>query len=576
MSAFPAAVQDFVEALRTEQHEAALAAFQAAMDQAGSATRDEAGALLLDLTERLVANPGRYGGLLACLCEACLTAGGDPWVCTGLLVERLCAVIQDAARFDRTCRDRLSAGGLAEDGDAADEMRVAVAGEDAAGAAAWSELDLWCVSATGLLAYFPEARRLFRHLGGSIDTLRPLALGRRGPDELVRQLAGHADEPVPAGFPTAAVDTALARLRQVTTTANTNANAAALQEVYQALFCVDQATRNHALRGLAELVRTGDITHTGDLGETCGGLVEVGCDPSLAVDVLVGRLRDVLPRATAFVRHCLDKARQKKRNLDEEDPANLVEAFAPLVARTEPDGQRAFAAAGPLCLGTIAHLARSVEARRRVRFDPELVSLTHELGPALGPAGFLHKMLRVLDDEEIVVLAPQERRGWRVRIGGIGDNFQLHTLLAGSLGDGCPGQVGVAGDGPEGGGARGPLPPRAVGVARDLPCAPREPTVWSHLQLWTWPALQPDGRLPANPLAHTDWFVWNEGVPADILACHGQRVILLGPAPFSRSWNGGRIFHGMDARFDVIAPLTDDEVTTWMQRLTTTPHPRIG
>ena len=50
-----------------------------------------------------------------------------------------------------------------------------------------------------------------------------------------------------------------------------------------------------------------------------------------------------------------------------------------------------------------------------------------------GPAGFLTRMLQVLDDEELLVLSPEPRVGFRVRIRGIGDNFQLHTLLAGSI-----------------------------------------------------------------------------------------------------------------------------------------------
>lgn len=565
MSAFPAAVQDFVESLRTEQHEAALTAFQAALEQAGSASRDEAAALLLDLTERLAASPGRYAGMFACLCEACLGAGGDPWVATGLLVERLRQAVADAIRFDRTCQDRLGAAGLADDSEAADDLRRAAAIEDPAGAFAWSELDLWCVATAGLLAYFPEARRLFRYLGGNLDELRPLAGRRPGAAELIRQLEPHAAETVPDGFPTAPVDAALDRLRQMVQPGSSAANnTEALQGLYSALFCVDQATRNRTLVGLAELIRHCDVAHVGDLAQTCGGLVEAGGDPSLAVDALIGRLRQVLAPAAAFVRHCLDRARQKGRSLDEDDPATLVETFAPQLTRRHSEGAAAFSIAGPLCLGTIAHLARSIEARRRIHFDPELVSLTHQLGPVLAPAGFLHKMLQVLDDAEIVVLAPEERRGWRVRIGGIADNFQLHTLVAGALIGG--GEIGGAGH---------PLPARAVGVARDLPCAPREPTVCSRLQLWTWPALQPDGRLPANPLAHRDWFVWNEGVPADLLACHGTRVVLLGPAPFERSWNGGRIFHGMEARFDVLAPLTAGEVDAWLQRLTTTPHPRV-
>ena len=74
--------------------------------------------------------------------------------------------------------------------DAANEIRRQVVGQDQAGAVAWAELDLWCMSAAGLLDYFAEARALFRYLGGSVEGLRPLAEVRQGPAEVVRAGCG--------------------------------------------------------------------------------------------------------------------------------------------------------------------------------------------------------------------------------------------------------------------------------------------------------------------------------------------------------------------------------------------------
>ena len=46
----------------------------------------------------------------------------------------------------------------------------------------------------------------------------------------------------------------------------------------------------------------------------------------------------------------------------------------------------------------------------------------------------------MLDNEELLVIHPASEQGFRVRISGIGDNFQLHTLLADALNgpDGFP------------------------------------------------------------------------------------------------------------------------------------------
>jgi hypothetical protein len=51
-----------------------------------------------------------------------------------------------------------------------------------------------------------------------------------------------------------------------------------------------------------------------------------------------------------------------------------------------------------------------------------------------------------------------------------------------------------------------------------------------------------------------------------------MRVVLVGPTATCRSWNGGRIFHGMPARFERRALLTDDEVRDWLARLASAPR----
>ena len=38
------------------------------------------------------------------------------------------------------------------------------------------------------------------------------------------------------------------------------------------------------------------------------------------------------------------------------------------------------------------------------------------------------------------------------------------------------------------------------------------------------------------------YWIWNEGVPADIPTFEGTRVVLLGPPPYERSWNSVRRF----------------------------------
>ncbi len=149
-----------------------------------------------------------------------------------------------------------------------------------------------------------------------------------------------------------------------------------------------------------------------------------------------------------------------------------------------------------------------------------LTGRDHLLGPARrvsealdGGLKYLVYALLVLDDEPLAVLHRATGTGYLMRMTGIGDNFQLHTLLAAEL-------VG-------GGHVPGAAPtPEAVAVCRDEPGQVH--TVGS------FNLAAPDGS-----------WIWNEGTPSDIPAVDGVRLLVLDPPPYERSWPAGRFFPGM-------------------------------
>ncbi len=100
-----------------------------------------------------------------------------------------------------------------------------------------------------------------------------------------------------------------------------------------------------------------------------------------------------------------------------------------------------------LCHVTIAVLS-DAHVRQLVRAD-ESFNTASQAFPAQTPAiECIRKLLQILDNEELIVLHPALRRGYRVRISGIGDNFQLHTLLADAL-IGDPAQGWLPGERPD-------------------------------------------------------------------------------------------------------------------------------
>ncbi|GAA3858842.1 hypothetical protein GCM10022243_25610 [Saccharothrix violaceirubra] len=256
--------------------------------------------------------------------------------------------------------------------------------------------------------------------------------------------------------------------------------------------------------------------------------------------------------------------------IDEADPAELDEAAALFAAAMPQVGPRGVVA-GEI-LGTLVELgaspdlgpwvdrvSRAFEERwaeadrwgagllgplqqervRRAPFDRErLASAAEKAAEEVESAHWLVGLLAVLDDERLVVLHPVSGRGFEITIGGIADNFQLHTLLAAT----------VIGDASSGLLLGTPPAPEWVAAATDADPHPEGMTAHGQFNLVD---------------AHGEW-IWNEGRPAAIPVFDGRRVVVLEPLPYERSWNAGRIYPDMvpTVRLDRVLP--EDEATRWL------------
>lgn len=242
--------------------------------------------------------------------------------------------------------------------------------------------------------------------------------------------------------------------------------------------------------------------------------------------------------------------------------AELEAAFDALREELPAEAQ-AWDAFEETALALIAHLSRSAKARATARKDAKLRAAVAELAGLTCPpnTGFLAELLQVLDDEPLLVLHPASKRGFEVTISGIVDNFQLHTLLADVL---VP--LGVPGE----------RPPAAVArcMRGEGPQQVSTPSVGAF-NLHQWTGLDRRGALRTGQTsaASAHW-LWNEGVPADIQAFEGRRVVLIGPAPYRRSWNTARHFEAMAARVEVTRTLDAKEAQAWLRKLARAPRPK--
>jgi hypothetical protein len=98
-----------------------------------------------------------------------------------------------------------------------------------------------------------------------------------------------------------------------------------------------------------------------------------------------------------------------------------------------PNDPTAVGSIRALCAAALACLRRSKQLRKQIGFRELMENSLRRFANDLAEARFLTDLLSVLDDEELVVLHHDPLLGFMVRITGIADNFQLHTLMCGAL-----------------------------------------------------------------------------------------------------------------------------------------------
>ncbi|SCE26791.1 hypothetical protein GA0115240_147046 [Streptomyces sp. DvalAA-14] len=276
------------------------------------------------------------------------------------------------------------------------------------------------------------------------------------------------------------------------------------------------------------------------LAMAAGFCVERGADPAACAEPILGGVRRDLLDAREFARRWT-AAGGAADELPEPDEKIIDDA---LRARLGGDAYEATRLALAWCSveqwqpPALAVLCRSAATRRRhssaiLPACRELAALKRHDLKCLAYA------LAVLDDEPLVVLHRPTGTGFEVRIGGIGDNFQLHTLLAHVLigGGHLPGTAPSA---------------ESVRLATDP-----EPARGRTEVVATGPfaLVAPDGEQ-----------IWNEGLPDDIPVVEGRRLLVLDQPMYRRSWNADRFFPLLPGTAELTRVLSADEARTWFAR----------
>ena len=277
----------------------------------------------------------------------------------------------------------------------------------------------------------------------------------------------------------------------------------------------------------------------------CGAMAERGADPTPLVTPIADSLREALRRARLL--------RQTWRAMGDPSPLpgeeTTVEEYDALVAELTPkvgeDEARALAEGWDTLnlwqMPATAILQLDPAVRAAFPHREELLEGCRELVEARPDLAWLPGLLTVLDGERLLVLHRPTGRGYEVTIAGLGDNFQLHTLLAAAL-DG-PVEEGLLGD-------LG-LDPHWAAVATDAPAEDFGGTA--------------EGRF--NPADATGAWIWNEGLPSDIPLFEGRRVVVLDPPAYPRTWSNDRKYPMMAGSLTLDRILPEAEAAEWLGKM---------
>ncbi|MEV0646018.1 hypothetical protein AB0I28_12210 [Phytomonospora sp. NPDC050363] len=277
----------------------------------------------------------------------------------------------------------------------------------------------------------------------------------------------------------------------------------------------------------------------------CGAFAERGGDPAPLVTPIADGLREALRRARLL--------RKTWRTMGEPGPLpseeSSVEEYDALVTaltgKVGEDEARALAEGWDTLnlwqMPATSILQLGPEVRAAFPHKGELLEGALELSEDQPALNWLAGLLTVLDGERLLVLHRESGRGYEMTITGLGDNFQLHTLIADALSG--PEEEGLLGD-------LG-LDPHWAAVATDAPAEDFGGTA--------------EGRF--NPADGTGAWIWNEGQPCDIPLFEDRRVVVLDPPGYPRTWNNDRKYPMMTASLTLDRILPADEAADWLAKV---------
>ncbi|MBB2923226.1 hypothetical protein [Cellulomonas cellasea] len=312
-----------------------------------------------------------------------------------------------------------------------------------------------------------------------------------------------------------------------------------------------RSEREAVVVGLAPALGDAPLPYGARLGQHVGRMLITDGDVTPVLGALVERACQVMEstqRFAALHRELLGD--EPDLPWTDEDHQRLLRAGA--ASRVDDLDELVLSwRAAPMVVQVVLILSQRGDVRRALTQRDRLMAAAVATADTLhGFCPDLIGLLRILDDETLVVLHRATGAAFCVTISGIATNFQLHTLLAAHVVPLLPAP------------RRGLLRRRDTSVLPDVP-TPEMTAAADGSGPW-----YPDGGMVGvvTLIDGNGKWILHELRPDTIPLVDGVRVVVLDPLLGGRAWDVGRHYPLLRATVDVV-PLPADEARSWLSRV---------
>jgi len=309
---------------------------------------------------------------------------------------------------------------------------------------------------------------------------------------------------------------------------------------------------SNAIKRVADLILLPDVERASLASLICGNLVENGYPAGDIYKVFTPRYKQLLQTAKPSLLYLRQQLAEKRNNDDGDEVEDEFEMLERLTEEREKqyaEEVNAIRALNKLYSCGIA--AYSLNAQYMQQAAKELSEVLEFSEVSLG-CNWLAQLFTVLFNQPLMVINTVNNKGIIAEMSGVADNVQLQQYLMAL---------------PELLDSPSVITKEMLDVIQGTGMQSLNKSITGIWNLNNWEYVkhyQPS--TDAGQTVDMQYWIWAEGIPADIHVFEDYRVIILTPPSYKRDFNVQRMFSALKASIIVTKVLTGDEITGWMEK----------